>query len=89
MIFSFFIEGFLCDEEYVVRNDDFVKGFHTVKTPENFLQKVKKYYQREWFQNQTASWNTHFKPIFIVTLTRRGYAFTFNMLDNSKMFTDK
>jgi hypothetical protein len=73
----------------VIRSEVFVQGFRTAEKPENFLQRVKEYYQTEWFQNQTASWNTHFKPIFTETLTRRGYGFTFNMLDNSKMFTDK
>jgi acid-sensing ion channel, other len=89
LFLRFFVEGFLCDEEFVIRGASLMKGFRTAEKPENFLQKVKMYYQPEWFQNQTGSWNTHFKPIFIETLTRRGYGFTFNMLDNSKMFTDK
>jgi hypothetical protein len=54
-----------------------------------FLPKIKKYYQQKWFMSQTASWNTRFVPIFAEVLTRRGYGSTFNMLSDSKLFTEK
>jgi hypothetical protein len=63
--------------------------YKTAKKIENFSRKIKKYYQDEWFMNQTASWNKDYKPIFAETLTKRGYAFTFNMLPDFQLLTEK
>lgn len=82
---DFYIQGALCDNEFVVRLSD----YSNVKEVENFLPKIKKYYQSEWFTNQTASWNVNFKPVFTEVLTKLGYGFAFNMLPHSKMFTER
>jgi hypothetical protein len=73
-----------------MRHQKFVEVEYPIaKRPDNFLAKIKELYQPEWFVNQTASWNTNYEPIFVETLTRRGYGFTFNMLPASKLFTDE
>jgi hypothetical protein len=80
------MEGMLCDEELIMRPWDLTKGSKI----ENFLEKIKKYYHPEWFMNQTASWNTNFRPIFTESITKgRGYGFSFNMLEDSKLFSEK
>jgi hypothetical protein len=56
---------------------------------DNFIKKIRELYRVEWFLNQTASWNTNYKPIFTETITRRGFAFAFNMLQGSKLFTER
>jgi hypothetical protein len=63
--------------------------FPKANKTENFYPKVKKYLQSEWFTNQTAVWNRNYKPVFKEVLTRRGYGFTFNMLPESKLFSDE
>jgi hypothetical protein len=87
---SFLIEGFLCDAEIVIQNEQFIEteNNHINKT-EHFFEKVKKYYQTQWFMNQTGAWNNNYKAVFKEVLTRRGYGFTFNMLPKSKLFTDQ
>jgi hypothetical protein len=55
----------------------------------NILEMIRKYYQKDWFMNQTASWNTRFQPVFTDLLTRRGFGSTFNMLVGSKLFTNE
>lgn len=54
---------------------------------DDLVQKMRKYYQIDWFKNQTATWNTHYKPVFAEVLTRRGYGFAFNALPVEKLFT--
>jgi hypothetical protein len=88
--FSLFIESLLCDREEVVRGGYFVQvEFPKANKTENFYQKLKGYLQSEWFTNQTAVWNSNYKPIFKEVLTKRGYGLTFNMLPESKLFTDE
>jgi hypothetical protein len=62
-------------------------NFTTGKKIENMSRKIKEYYQIDWFRNQTASWNTNFKPIFTETLTKRGFGFSFNSLPAPKLLT--
>jgi hypothetical protein len=66
--------------DFGIVNDSYVSK--TVPT-------IKKYFQVEWFKNQTSSWNTYYQPEFIEVLTKRGFGFAFNMLPNSKLFTDR
>jgi hypothetical protein len=54
---------------------------------ERLTKRIKEYYQVDWFKNQTASWNSLYQPIFTETLTKRGFAFAFNMLPDYKLFT--
>jgi hypothetical protein len=80
----------LCDKEETVRSEHLNKvEFPNAKKPENFYGKVKRYLQSDWFMNQTAVWNTNYKPIFKEVLTQRGYGLGFNMLPESKLFTDE
>jgi hypothetical protein len=89
-LFSFFIEGFLCNKDFIVRQEHLVNGaYKTSNKSEDFYKKLKKYYRSDWFMNQTASWNGNFKPVFIESLTTRGYGFTFNLLNASKLYTNK
>jgi hypothetical protein len=73
----------LCDDEYVMRYLDYKDGAEV----ENFSKRVKEYYQVDWFRNQTASWNNLYQPIFTEVLTKRGFAFAFNMLPDYKLYT--
>ena len=82
---AFFTQGMLCDTEYVVRYVDF-KG---ARKPEDFMSRVKELYEHEWFENQTASWNTNFKAEFTEVMTKRGFGFAFNMLPDSELFTEE
>jgi hypothetical protein len=50
---------------------------------------LKSYYQREWFMNQTAVWNSRYIPSFTENPTRRGFGSTFNMLAVSDLFTNE
>jgi hypothetical protein len=59
----------------------------TAKKIKNFSKRLKEYYQVEWFMNQTASWNSIYKPIFTETLTKRGYAFSFNMVPDYQLLS--
>jgi hypothetical protein len=56
---------------------------------DDFVGRIKKSTQTEWFVNQTAMWNSRYKPEFAEVLTKRGYGFSFNMLPPSKLFTDE
>jgi hypothetical protein len=82
-----FIEGMLCNHPITVAN--FPLRYRGTKKPENFLAKVKTYYQTDWFKNQTASWKDRHQPEFTEVLTKFGYGFAFNMMQNSELFTDK
>jgi hypothetical protein len=85
-----FVRGTLCNNENVVSTQKFnVKDYPRINASENYLGKIKELYQPEWFTNQSASWSGYYEPVFVETLTRRGYGFTFNMLAESKLFTDK
>jgi hypothetical protein len=81
----FFIEGMMCNDEYVMRYINYANASKI----ENFSTKIKEYYQVDWFANQTASWNGLYQPTFTEVLTKRGYGFAFNMLPDSKLFTKK
>jgi hypothetical protein len=83
-----FIEGMMCDFDLIVRARPFLE-YSKLNKSENFLKKIKRYYRVQWFTNQTATWNTRFRPEFTEVLTKFGYGFAFNMLPESKLFTDK
>jgi hypothetical protein len=53
-----------------------------------FLPKIRKYFQSDWFMNQTAMWNENFKPTFVES-SKSGYVLTFNMLPGQEMFNQK
>jgi hypothetical protein len=82
-----FIETMLCDLDWVFLRNNF-KNLN-----DSFVSKivpiVKEYFQVDWFKNQTSSWNTYYQPEFTEVLTKRGFGFAFNMLPNSKLFTDR
>lgn len=83
------MNGAICDQDLVVRSMIFINGYKKASKVKNYLEKIKNHYQPEWFLNQTASWNNRFETVFIETLTRRGYGYTFNMLTETKLFTDE
>jgi hypothetical protein len=86
----FFIEGFLCDNEFVTRSAYLIEGAYAENDRvADYYNKIKVYYQPEWFMEQTATWNSKYKPVFTETLTRRAFGFTFNMLSESKLFTEE
>jgi hypothetical protein len=78
----------LCDNEMTVRSIRFLQ-YSKLDKVENLLKKIKRYYQVNWFTNQTASWNQNFNPEFTEILTKFGYGFAFNLLPESQLFTDK
>jgi hypothetical protein len=84
MFCSVFVQGFLCNDEMVVRGKF---EYEKANKSENFLGKIKSYYQPKWFMDQAASWNNRYKPVFTEVLTKLGYGSTFNMLPESKLFT--
>lgn len=54
-------------------------------TPEAFHY-IKKLSTIDWFQEQRSSWNLNFAPDFAEIVTRRGAAFSFNMVSAEKLF---
>jgi hypothetical protein len=79
----------MCNKDFVTRTRYLIEGpFKTNNISADFYNKIKEFYEPEWFMNQTASWNSIFKPVFTESLTRRGYGFTFNMLTESKLLTN-
>jgi hypothetical protein len=81
-----FIQAWLCNEEEIIRRPDYDFTAHGL---EDVVVKLQDYSQFEWFSNQTASWNTFYQPKFVEFLTKRGFGFTFNMLEPSKLFNDE
>lgn len=77
----------LCNDALVVHS--LYINYSNVSKSENFMLKVKSFYQTEWFQMQFASWNSRSPTEFKEVLTNRGYGFAFNMLDEGNLFTDK
>jgi hypothetical protein len=53
------------------------------------MAKIKKILQPEWFVEQSATWNGNYEVKFREVLTKRGYGFVFNMMQESDMFTEK
>jgi hypothetical protein len=75
--------------DLIIRDRILLDGYSKAKKPENYLSRIKWHYQPEWFTEHAASWNTHYKPVFTESLTKRGYGFTFNILPEKKMFTEE
>lgn len=78
----------MCNNDLVVRGRTFL-DYDNLNKSEDFIKKIKRYYQTDWFTNQTASWNNRFKPEFTEVLTKLGYGFVFNMLPEMDLFTEK
>jgi mannose/fructose/N-acetylgalactosamine-specific phosphotransferase system component IID len=82
-----FIEAMMSELAWVFLKNDFQN------LNDSFVSKIvpiiKEYFQVDWFKNQTTSWNTYYQPEFTEVLTKRGFGFAFNMLPNSKLFTDR
>lgn len=51
-----------------------------------FVDAIKANSKVKWFSDQKFSINGHFQPVFAEILTKKGAAFTFNMLDAEKLF---
>lgn len=77
----------LCDYHTVVEGQ--YMRYNKLERSENFLGKVRKLFLTEWFENQTASWNTYYQPDFTEVLTKRGFGYSFNMLPALQLFTKK
>lgn len=43
----------------------------------------------DWFQQQFASWNDFYQPVFAQIRTQHGMGFTFNMIDADKLLNFK
>jgi hypothetical protein len=82
-----FVEGMLCNDNNLVFMP--YHKYDSLNKSLDFMPKIKKYYQTEWFTNQSAIWNNRFRPEFTEILTKFGYGFAFNMLPKSELFTDK
>lgn len=46
-------------------------------------------YQRKWFGNSIRSWNNEDDPEFAEILTRKGFGFTFNMIEDFRLLNLK
>lgn len=74
------VEDAICADYFVVEGVyeefDFTKGimFH-----------MKNNTLKSWFETQSASWDQKFSPEFSEVFTRRGMAFSFNMVEASKL----
>lgn len=70
------VEDAICNDHFgiegVYDEFDFTKGimFH-----------MKNISLKSWFETQTASWDQKFSPEFSEIFTRRGMAFSFNMIE--------
>jgi hypothetical protein len=86
---SLFIELYLCDEDIIIRTRQFVEAYRKLNKTVDFYNKIRQSYHPKWFINQTASWNTNYKPTFVESLTKRSFGYTFNMLADSKLLTNE
>jgi hypothetical protein len=77
----------LCDFDWVFNKLNFTSMNESLVS--KIVPAIKEYYQVDWFKNQTTSWNTYYQPEFTEVLTKRGFGFAFNMLPNSKLFTER
>jgi hypothetical protein len=82
--FRYFLQVMLCDLFDLLYD---VKSANRSKV--DIVPMIRKFYQRGWFVNQSASWNSHFEPAFTEVIARRGYGSTFNMLPQSELFTNQ
>jgi hypothetical protein len=81
----------LCDNEYALIYSFFhaITEWFDFYDGKEFLPKIKEYFQEDWLMNQSATWNENFKPVFVESLSKNGYALTFNMLPGHEMFNQE
>lgn len=53
------------------------------------IDHMKKNSPKDWFSNQSATWNRQFEPAFAEMVTQQGMGFTFNMIDSSALFIEE
>jgi hypothetical protein len=82
---SYFTKAILCNVDYVMTGLDSKR----LRKIDDFVGRISNSTLTEWFVDQKALWNSHYKPEFVEVLTKRGYGFAFNMLPSSKLFTDE
>jgi hypothetical protein len=81
------VQGMLCSNKVVVST--WQSHYRYLNKSENFLGKIKKIFQPEWFVQQSATWNNNYEVQFREVLAKRGYGFAFNMMQDYNMFTEK
>ena len=52
----------------------------------SIIEIAKNYTRNSWFKEQYGSWNSEFSVPFAEILTRRGYAFAFNVINSSDLY---
>jgi hypothetical protein len=85
--FRMLVEGMVCSDVYVVAK--WTPHYRHLNKSENLLGKIRKILQPEWIVEQSATWNGDYEVKFREVLTKRGYGFAFNMIQESNMFTEK
>jgi hypothetical protein len=89
LVCRLFISLYLCNSDYIIRTSHLMEAYKSLNKTEDFYNKIRQNYHPKWFMNQTASWNTNYKPVFVESLTKRSFGYTFNMLADSKMLTEE
>jgi hypothetical protein len=78
----------LCETRYLRSHIDYSQPGAN-DSLNDVVMKIRDISEIEWFQNQTAVWGLSGRPEFIESLTKRGIGWTFNMIEPSKLFTNK
>jgi hypothetical protein len=81
------VEGMVSSNVHIV--SQWYPQYRRLNKSENLLGKIKKIFQPDWFVEQSATWNGDYEVNFREVLTKRGYGFVFNMMQESNMFTEK
>jgi hypothetical protein len=79
-LYSTLVKAGACVDDYVFN----LKEENYNITPA-IMKYMKKDSPREWFKKQFATWDEKFTPRLTEIVTRRGIAFTFNMINASEL----
>lgn len=80
-LYSVLVQNSICQDHYVFTFTN--EGYNV--TPKAFHY-IKKDSPVDWFKEQFASWNENYAPALAEIGTRRGTAFSFNMIQAEKLF---
>lgn len=77
----FYTETMICNGV-----DLFTRKFYT-QYPD-LIEKIRNETDTERFSQHFSSWNSAKKPVFVQIPTRRGFGYSFNLVQSGKMFND-
>jgi hypothetical protein len=73
---------------YDIRVVDFLRHFDfKYERTSDFVDLIKTFYSNAslWKQSHRSLWNSMKKPPYVETLTKKGFGWTFNMLEDEKL----